>query len=124
MPLYREGTIQALEGSTTVTGVGTQWGIENLPGDLFIIGGEYFEVLEILSDTEVVVDHPVPTAYSGEYLAIRSVGTANNLYLMMKIDKFLEDRAMTLGQLQEKIDLLDGPLSIALSEAEDRLVQI
>lgn len=111
MPLYRAGTVSLTLGSRAVVGVGTEFGSKASPGDILVLDGSAlgtycYEILSIESDTELTLDVDALETVSGAgYVIIRSVSTANNLYLMRKIDEFLKDRQRTL---LEMVDWLSG----------------
>jgi hypothetical protein len=113
MPLYRAGTAETVAGTTAVTGVSTQWGMESSPGDLLLVGGQWREIVSIESDTHLTTDVTSEGTLSGPYLIIRSVSTANNLYLMRKVNEFLADRKATLGQLEAQLPEIESVLASA-----------
>lgn len=120
MPLYRDGSLSLTKGQKKVSGAGTAWGINAAPGDLLIVEGLYYEIISIESDTELTLDSPADASYAGPYLIVRSISTANNLYLMRKIEQFLRDRQATLGQLEAMIPELEQ----VLLDAQNKLAQM
>ncbi|WP_263146036.1 hypothetical protein [Pseudomonas sp. RIT-PI-AD] len=120
MPLYREGSLALTKGQKKAIGNGTTWGLDTAPGDLLIVDGLYYEVASVESDTELTLDAPAETSYSGAYLIVRSISTANNLYLMRKIEQFLQDRQATLGQLEALVPELEQ----VLADAQAKLAQM
>lgn len=107
MPLYRDGKITLTKNSRSVIGHGTKFGTETMPGDVLILSeGEWvshcYEIHSIESDTELTLDIEARDNVSeAEYVILRSVSTATNLYLMRKIDEFLKDRQVSLVEFRE-----------------------
>src|SRR5690606_3672643 len=105
MPLYREGTVTLTLGSRSVVGTGTAFGGSAAPGDILVLDGSAlgtycYEILSIESDTELTLDVEVQESVSDAgFVVIRSISTANNLYLMRKIDEFLKDRQKNLTEM-------------------------
>lgn len=58
------GTISTSVNSPTVTGVGTIFTTEASAGTIIEIGGAYYTVSSVTSDTLLTLSHAVPTAYS------------------------------------------------------------
>lgn len=107
MPLYRQGTVSLTQGSRQIIGVGTEFGVKTSPGDILVLlqGNQvhhFYEFKSIESDTEATLDIEAhDTVTNSEFVILRSVSTANNLYLMRKIDEFLKDRQITLNEWRD-----------------------
>ena len=74
---YRSGTVAVTNGSPTVTGTGTSWASQVLPGDLFTLDGtRVVEVLSVASNTSLTlaVNWAGSTA-SGQTYAISRVSS-------------------------------------------------
>src|SRR5690606_23065154 len=104
MPLYRAGTVSLVQGSRQVTGIGTNFGSQTSPGDILVLAGasitHCYEILSIESDTSITLDVEALESIAGaDYVVMRSVSTANNLYLMRKIDEFLKDRQIATAEM-------------------------
>jgi hypothetical protein len=59
------GTVSATASSTTVTGSGTDFLNEVQPGDIIQIPGDYYFVLSVDSATQLTLDEPVFSAFTG-----------------------------------------------------------
>lgn len=123
MPLYRTGKITLNAGSKVVTGVGTTFGVDTAPGDIVVISTQYFEIFSVESDTSLTLDtNSTVSVFEVDYVVIRSVSTANNLYLMRKIDEFLKDRQVSLIEFRDWVQggSKGGPSGDGLYPMTDR----
>lgn len=90
MAQYRTGTASTVNGSPTVTGVGTSWLSEVSPNDFFIISGNAaaqdkvsYVVAGIISDTEIQLSVPYAgSPYTDQSYVIHRDFTSSGLPLM------------------------------------------
>ncbi len=104
MPLYRDGSVTLTLGQREVVGHRTSFSTEAAPGDIIILDGSFtcYEIQSIEADTALTLDVPAKeTVSEAGYVIIRSISTANNLYLMRKIDEFLKDRQVSLVEFRD-----------------------
>lgn len=109
MPLYREGSVSLTQGSRTVIGTNTEFGLNARPGDILALTDAFYQVLSVQSDTELTLDIPAVNNYSGTtYALLQSVNTDNNRYLMQKVEEFLKDRQRTISEFNEWVTGEEG----------------
>lgn len=82
MSWYRDGVVNLTNGSTQVTGVGTQW-VDSavMPGGLFFAAGGPYEVESVTSDTQLklVTPYTGPTTSNTAYSVAPTQGLSVNL---------------------------------------------
>lgn len=100
MALYRAGTISLTQGSAMATGTGTLFKGAVSEGDMLLVAQKYYEVIKIVDDTTLTLDVAALATVSGsEYVILKSLHTASNLYLMRKIEEYLVDRTRSLAEM-------------------------
>ena len=53
---YREGSVSATNGSSTITGTNTYWKTAGLhPGDILKLGGTDYEITGVTDDTHLTI---------------------------------------------------------------------
>lgn len=123
MPLYRDGTITMTQDSKVITGTDTAFEDAIRAGDLLVAAGEYYEVTEVYSDTELHIDTAAPqTLTNAEYVILQNISTAMHIYLVRKIEEFLEDRHTNLLEMVDWLtgEVDGGPNSDGLYPLTDR----
>lgn len=106
MAWYRTGTIQLTQGSDVVTGTGTRF-IENVRfGDILKVGDKLLEIKQVMNDEQLrLFDvHTEPTISGAAFAVIRSMTNATNYDLMSQMDRFLEERQISLEQFTAWVD--------------------
>ncbi|WP_462166997.1 hypothetical protein [Pseudoalteromonas sp. GB43] len=92
---YRTGKVTLTKGSDVVTGVGTYWASAvNKPvaGDMFALTNRIYEVVEVVSDTEIKIDeaYDLATKVNAKYGIMRSVSATTNTRLAAQVSDTLE----------------------------------
>ncbi len=130
MPLYRTGKVSLTMGARAVTGDNTEFGSETSPGDILVLPGALttcYEILSVESDTALTLDaDALESVAASDYVIIRSVSTANNLYLMRKIEEFLKGRQANLVEFTEWMtgNSTGGPNGDGLYPMTDRYGEV
>lgn len=105
MAWHDSGTVSVTSGSSTVTGVGTDWLAGLRPGDaLFLPDGWPYEVLNIASDTMLQLTRPYagPTKSGERYTQLPSQG-----YIKLSADQ-LAAIARQIGGIPTRVESLEG----------------
>ncbi|RYF76226.1 MAG: hypothetical protein EOO29_22965, partial [Comamonadaceae bacterium] len=104
MSWYRAGTITLTPGSTTVTGVGTQWVANILPAAMLLAEGAPMEVARAVSDSELLLKVPF-AGVGGAGLAYAIAPTQSHV---TEATRLLLQVLETFGDLRQA--WLDGSL--------------
>lgn len=78
---YKIGTIDVTNGSPTITGNGTSWEFNIVPGDMLFVNDKLYEILTVDSATQITLaSNFLDTTATGiSYAIIRNVVTNSNL---------------------------------------------
>ena len=68
---YTTGTATGTIATNTLTGIGTAWLTNVLPGDCLTVGGYDYKVYEVLTDTSLVLYNALKTSPSGATYSIK-----------------------------------------------------
>ncbi len=120
MAWHDSGTVSVTNGSSTVTGVGTDWLAGLRPGDaLFLPDGWPYEVLNIASDTTLQLIRPYagPTKSGERYTQLPSQG-----YIKLSADQ-LAAVARQVGGIPTRVESLEASVQSLGTAAAAELVQ-
>jgi hypothetical protein len=109
MSVYRSGSVNVVHGSSTITGVGTEWLKYVSNGSMFKIGDgtEIYSISRVISNTSAILSVPYK-GLTANYLSYSiTFGTTPNLNLPL-IDRYDPDAATTLNQALSLIDKQAG----------------
>jgi hypothetical protein len=92
---YRTGKATFTKGSDVVQGTGTYWATAtNRPvaGDMMVLNNRVYEVVEVVSDSELKIDAPydLATKLNVNYGIMRSVSATTNTRLAAQVSDTLE----------------------------------
>lgn len=105
---YRTGTATVTQGSAAVSGSGTAWLSQSLPGDLFAITDSngnlttsFTEVLSVTSDTALTLKSiwPGSTAIGSKYVLVRNFTGSMPADLAARLSKLIAQYQITVDEM-------------------------
>ena len=103
---YRTGTVDITQGSTNVTGVGTNWQTAGIqPGDVFMVGNSVlYEIADIGDNTNIVLQ----SAFQG------ATGTAQNYSILRNFAGTMQ--AQIAAQVSELVNKYESYIDTELNQ--------
>jgi hypothetical protein len=103
MAWYRAGTASVTNGSDTVIGVGTSWGILN-PGDIFFLNSNksnFYEIESVTNDATIVLteNYVGSTLSAQSYSVIQHFTNTDSAGLLMQMSDLLQRMASRDAQM-------------------------
>ena len=109
---YKQGTVIVRNGDHNVVGAGTEWLKDDIKqGDIFLAGGDIYEIAEVLGNTSLTLTKP----YSGisnaasEYAIITRYGEVMQAEIALKIQQIIakwNEQDSVISELRERTQLM------------------
>jgi len=103
---YRTGTVNITQGSTNITGVGTNWQTAGIqPGDVFMVGNSVlYEIAQVADNTNIVLN----SAFQG------ATGTAQNYSIIRNFAGTMQ--AQIAAQVSELVNKYESYIDTELQQ--------